>query len=72
MNGATGTGTIRLANAPVSYGVFGELTVDAATTPADLLITMGAGDVTGLGQELVRRLGRPTGDAGPGTEPSPT
>ena len=36
-------------------------------------ITMGAGDVTGLGQELVRRLGRPSGDARPdGTEPPPT
>ena len=41
----------------------------AEARPGDLLITMGAGDVTGLGQELVRRLGRSTGDAGPGTAP---
>ncbi len=30
----------KIANAPVSYGVFGDLTVDAATTPAALLATM--------------------------------
>ena len=45
----------------------------AEARPGDLLITMGAGDVTALGQELVRRLGTPSGDAGPdGTAPPPT
>ncbi len=45
----------------------------AEARPGDLLITMGAGDVTALGQELVRRLGSPSGDAGPdGTAPPPT
>ncbi len=32
----------RIANAPVSYGVFGTLTVDGAATPAELLRTMAA------------------------------
>jgi inosose dehydratase len=31
---------IRIANAPVSYGVFGDLTVDGATTPSSLVSTM--------------------------------
>ena len=45
----------------------------AEARPGDLLITMGAGDMTALGQELVRRLGTPSGDAGPdGTAPPPT
>jgi UDP-N-acetylmuramate--alanine ligase len=63
---------------PPARAVFARTLADAADAavaearPGDLLITMGAGDVTGLGQELVRRLGRPSGDAGPGTEPSPT
>ncbi len=34
----------------------------AEARPGDLVITMGAGDVTGLGQELVARLGKTSGD----------
>lgn len=37
----------RIANAPVSYGVFGTLTVDAAATPAQLLRTMAADGFSG-------------------------
>lgn len=33
-------GAIRIANAPVSYGVFGDLSVDGASSPAELLMTM--------------------------------
>ncbi|MFV0464144.1 MAG: TIM barrel protein [Nostocoides sp.] len=38
---------MRLGNAPVSYGVFGDLDVDSATTPAHLLTTMAAGGYAG-------------------------
>ncbi len=34
------TGAIRIANAPVSYGVFGDLSVEGASSPAQLLLTM--------------------------------
>ncbi|MCA0295523.1 MAG: sugar phosphate isomerase/epimerase [Actinobacteria bacterium] len=34
------TAPIRLANAPVSYGVFGDLSVEGASSPAELLMTM--------------------------------
>ncbi len=34
----------------------------AEARPGDLILTMGAGDVTSLGQELVARLGKTTGD----------
>jgi UDP-N-acetylmuramate--alanine ligase len=37
----------------------------AAVRPGDLLLTMGAGDVTVLGQELVARLERQSGDGDP-------
>lgn len=39
----------------------------AEARPGDLVITMGAGDVTRLGQELVRRLERSSGDADGGS-----
>ncbi len=34
----------------------------ALARPGDLVLTMGAGDITGLGQELVARLERQLGD----------
>ncbi len=38
---------IRIANAPVSYGVFGDITVDSVTTPAQLLGSMAAAGYAG-------------------------
>jgi len=43
----------------------------AAVRPGDLLLTMGAGDVTVLGQELVARLERQSGDGDPDTSTRP-
>ena len=53
---------------PPARGVFAATLAEAADAvmadvrPGDLVLTMGAGDITGLGKELVARLERLRGD----------
>jgi UDP-N-acetylmuramate--alanine ligase len=73
---ATGRGVAERVPAP-ARAVYAPTLADAADAalaearPGDLLITMGAGDITRLGQELVARLEKPEVDGSPDDRAGP-
>jgi UDP-N-acetylmuramate--alanine ligase len=73
---ATGRGVAERVPAP-ARAVYAPTLAEAADAalaearPGDLLITMGAGDITRLGQELVARLEKPSVDGSPDERTGP-